>query len=226
MKKRKSRKKDLDLVAILAAKARKTAAHQSSQPLLEQVLETMLGEREKDAEAALKAMARLLKEFVDWNEVRIVSQDRLLPFLEDLWGGAYKAKVVQAFLHKIFSRSGSLDVQFMLDLEQEALEDYLAGIMEMREGTRKILLLRIFHKQVLPFTMDHELIFERVGTNFVFGDEEMKGLFAPFDTGALEGILHLLDGILEKHCKEKPACSGCALKPVCIHADEKDLKKS
>jgi hypothetical protein len=140
-----------------------------------------------------------MEEFVDWNEVRLVSHDRLERFFSPLNRGEYKRKALQAVLNKIFSRSGSLDYQFMMDFESEDLEDYLAGIMELEEGTRKRLMLRVFRKPVSPVTTDHEIVFEKADTEFMPGSEEMKALFAQMSTLDLERVHMLLDQMVQEH---------------------------
>lgn len=198
MKIRKSKKRDLAILEVLKNKATPVEEYESNSPLLEQLIENILSEKSNDLDVSQKVQTELLNEFVDWNEIRIVASERLTPFFGVYEDGQYKVKVLQAVLNKIFSRSGSLDYQFLLDFEQDDLEDYLSGIMELNESTRKRLLLRVFKKKVLPVTTDHEIIFEIVGSTFVPGDEVMKELFSGLELGQLEGIKQLLDQIIDE----------------------------
>lgn len=219
MTRKKSKKKDAELFEIIIAKSRSSQPYHSTRPLMEQIIENILLENEKNPASPQKTMEMLLKEFVDWNEVRVVTMERLLPFFKNIESGEAKAKSLQAFLNKIFSRSGSLECQFLLELDVDALEDYLAGIMEFKEGTRKTIIIRVFKKSIFPFTMDHEIVFERVGTMFSIGDEQMRAHFAQFSPEGLEGAYQFLNSVQQKHChEEKPACGNCPLKPACIYA--------
>lgn len=198
MKKRKSKKRDKAFLDELLKKSKRVSIPESGGSLIENMIDTILLERGEDPTAIDKLKSELMKEFVDWNEIRLVSPDRLEGFFEKLGNGDYKRKVVQALLNKIFSRSGSLDFQFLLDFETDDLEDYLSGIMEMSEETRKLLLVRVFKKNILPISTEHEVIFEMVGTTYSPGDEQMKETFSQLDPEELEGIKNLLDIVLNE----------------------------
>ncbi|MBF0243763.1 MAG: hypothetical protein HQL31_00635 [Planctomycetes bacterium] len=111
--------------------------------ILEEALAFIIKEKEADRSIFWSLRDSLMDDFVDWNEVRIASPDRLEKAFAKLKNGESKRKVIQALLNKIFSRSGSLDHQFMLDFSSEALEDYLAGVMEMNEKTRAALIEKV-----------------------------------------------------------------------------------
>jgi hypothetical protein len=191
-----SKKRDIKLVEILREKSLEVNLENSSLPILEQIIECIMLEHEDTPEKSLEIKKKLMEEFVDWNEVRIVREERLEPFFNDLQNPKYKLKVLQAVLNKIFSRSGSLEYQFLLDLEKGDLEDYLTGIMELNESTRKMLILKVFKKAVLPFTTDHEVIFETFCTEFHPGDDSMMSLFEEVEIEILEGMRLLFDQIL------------------------------
>lgn len=218
MKLRKSKKKDQEFFDLLLKQSKKVRIPERTGSLLEQIVDVILSEDEKKATLAEETRDKLTTQFVDWNEIRIVMPDRLQPFFSVHKNGDYKLKAVQAVLNKIFSRSGSLAHQFLLDLEIEALEDYLAGIMELSESTRKNIILEAFSLPILPVTLDHEIIFERVGTSYAIGDETSKKIFAELSPEELLGVKQTLDSVLSKHCKEKPLCAKCPLKSVCIEA--------
>jgi len=196
---RKSKKKDTIFLDHLVSNAKKVKAYESNLSVLEQIIENILSEGESNKPKLDQIFQDLKDYFVDWNEVRIVPIDRLEKFFEGFKEGAYKLKVIQAILNKIFSRTGSLDYKFLIDFEADALEDYLAGIMEMKEDTRKRIILRVFKKSVIPVREEHERIFEKVGTTFSVGDEEMKKAFSKYSLETLEGIKDYLDTVLSKH---------------------------
>ena len=192
--------RDERFIEVLLKYAPLVEAYQSSAPLMEQLIDNILSDGEEYVEEQVRSFKQnLLEEFVDWNEVRLVAPDRLMPFFGKLANGDYKRKALQAVLNKIFSRSGSLDYQFMMDFESDDLEDYLAGIMELLEGTRKRLMLRVFRKTVNPVTTDHEVIFEKAQTEHMPGSEEFKVLFSKLSTLELEQIHRLLDKIVHEH---------------------------
>lgn len=192
--------RDQRFIELLLQHAPQVDTYQSSAPLMEQLIDNIVSDGEVYDEEKVRALKhKLMEEFVDWNEVRLVSHDRLASFFEGLNNGEYKRKALQAVLNKIFSRSGSLDYQFMMDFESEDLEDYLAGIMELQESTRKRLMLRVFRKTVSPVTTDHEIAFEKAETEFVPGSEEMKAFFAKMETTDLERIHMILDQIIVEH---------------------------
>lgn len=193
---RKSKKRDSLFIEVLAQNAVKVDPYESTDPILEQIIECVLDQDESDLNVVKEVKNQLLVDFVDWNEVRIVTKERLSPSLKKLTHNDYKVKVLQAVLNKIFSRTGSLECQFLLDFEKNDLEDYLTGIMELTEYSRKRLILRVFKKHVLPFTSDHEVIFETFGSQFVIGDTSMIELFEPYDEVQLQGILELLNTII------------------------------
>lgn len=222
MKNRKTKKKDAQFVEILLSKAKRAPSYSSSSSLLGQCIENILAEGENDETAAGDLIKRLLAEFVDWNEVRIVSAERLRPLLEvsQTQQIDYKLKALQAFLNKIFSRSGTLDYQFLIDFDLNALEDYLSGITELIDHTRMRLVLRVFKLPVLPLTHDHGRIIERVGSVFTLGDEQMIKSFDGHPPEVLEGVKHFLDHILSKFCTESPKCARCPLNDLCCYAEE------
>jgi hypothetical protein len=192
--------RDKDFVQHLLSAAPKVEAYEPSGPLMEQLIDNLLVESLGfDAKALDAFKASLFESFVDWNEVRLVSPDRLTPFFGEGADAEYGRKVIQALLNKIFSRGGSLDHQFLMDFEAEDLEDYLAGIMEMKESTRKRLLLRVFKKNVIPATTEHEVIFEKAGVDLAPGSEEMKELFSDLESLDLERIQLMLDKILAEN---------------------------
>jgi hypothetical protein len=150
-----------------------------------------------------KLKKQMLEEFVDWNEVRIVSPDRLSKYFTNLENGEYKRTALQALLNKIFSRSGSLDYQFLMDFESNDLEDYLTGIMELREATIKRVILRVFKKPVPPITTEHEVILEVAGSSLIPGSEEIKEVFKSYEIEQLESIQLLLDQMVEEDAKSR-----------------------
>jgi hypothetical protein len=87
----------------------------------------------------------------------------------------------------------------MMDFESEDLEDYLAGIMELKEGTRKRLMLRVFRKSVVPVTTDHEIVFESAQTDQLPGSEEFKAPFLALEINGLERIHAILDQMVAEH---------------------------
>lgn len=192
--------RDQQLIQHLLKAAPKVVAYEPSGPLLEQLIDNLLVESLGLDDKSLESFKKsLFESFVDWNEVRLVSPDRLTPFFGEGPEADYGRKVIQALLNKIFSRGGSLDHQFLMDFEAEDLEDYLAGIMEMKESTRKRLLLRVFKKNVIPATTEHEVIFEKAGIVLAPGSEEMKELFAGLESLELERIQLMLDKILAEN---------------------------
>jgi hypothetical protein len=187
-------------IDLLLSHAPQVDIYQSSAPLMEQLIDNIISDGDVFREEVVRDLKQsLMDHFVDWNEVRLVSNDRLESFFSQLEKGDYKRKALQAVLNKIFSRSGSLDYQFMMDFESDDLEDYLAGIMELQEGTRKRLMLRVFRKAVSPVTTDHEIIFEKADTEFMPGSEEMKVMFSKMETVDLERIHMLLDLMVQEH---------------------------
>lgn len=187
-------------VEMLLQSAPNIAPYESSSSLMEQLIDNIMSDGEVYSKEDIDGLkASLLEDFVDWNEIRLVSPDRLKVYFEGLNEGEYKRKVLQAVLNKIFSRSGSLDYQFMMDFESEDLEGYLAGIMELKEGTRKRLMLRVFRKPVEPVTTDHEIIFEAAQSEHMPGSEEFKAPLFALEINELERILALLDTMVEEH---------------------------
>jgi ribosomal protein S16 len=209
--------RDERFIELLLAFSPVVEAYQSSAPLMEQLIDNILSDGEDFCDTTIRSFKQsILDEFVDWNEVRLVAPDRLMPFFSTLNNGEYKRKALQAILNKIFSRSGSLDYQFMMDFESDDLEDYLAGIMELREGTRKRLMLRVFRKSVNPVTTDHEVIFEKAATDHMPGSEEFKALFSKMPTLELERIHRLLDRIVHEH---GGVVAGELLSPEDFHSE-------
>ncbi|MBF0196447.1 MAG: hypothetical protein HQL32_01995 [Planctomycetes bacterium] len=195
----KSKKRDSLFLKALIERAPRVSLYESTANLLEQIIDNILSEREEDDSMIQGVKDKLLVEYVDWNEIRLVSPDRLAVFFEALVDGEYKRKVLQAFLNKIFSRTGSLEHSFLNDFEDSDLDDYLAGIMEMREETRKRILLRVFKRHILPISVDHEVIFEIAETTYYPGDEDMKAAFSALSLEELEGVKLLLDEVLSQN---------------------------
>lgn len=189
---------DKTFLDALLSEAPGVEAYQSSSPLLEQLIDNILNEGGPAIDEVEKIKEALLKDFVDWNELRLVSPDRLAPFFKDIYNGEYKRTALQALLNKIFSRSGSLDYQFLMDFEANDLEDYLTGIMELKESTIKRLILRVFRKAVPPVTSDHEVLLEVAGSDLIPGSEEIKDVFKDYEVEKLEGLQLILDKIVEE----------------------------
>jgi len=190
--------KDKTFIDALLKQAPSVEVYQSSSPLLEQLIDNILLEDGPSNEVVTTLKTGLLQEFVDWNEIRIVSSDRLASYFQELINGDYKRMALQALLNKIFSRSGSLDYQFLMDFEANDLEDYLTGIMELRENTIKRLMLRVFKKNVSPVTTDHEIVLEVAGCSLIPGSEDIKTVFKAYQVEQLEGIQLLLNKILKE----------------------------
>ncbi len=188
-----SKKPETRLLEFLLKNAPEIHEYDSARPLLEQIIENIFLESVASAQDAADLIGELLTSFVDWNEVRIVAPERLLPHFEGVANGDYKIKAMQAFLNKIFSRSGSLDYQFLLEFDLGGLEDYLSGVMEFREKTRKLILLRVFRMPVLPYTIDHEKMLEKIGVEISMGDERVRKEYLQYTTLQLEGMLRVLE---------------------------------
>lgn len=189
---------DKSFIDALLNESPSVDSYQSSSPLLEQLIDNILSEGGSENEAIESLKETMLQEFVDWNEVRLVSPDRLASYFEKIDDGDYKRTALQALLNKIFSRSGSLDYQFLMDFETNDLEDYLTGIMELRENTIKRIILRVFKKTVPPITTDHEVVLEIAGSSLIPGSEEIKEVFKDYEVEQLEGIQILLDAIVKE----------------------------
>jgi hypothetical protein len=194
---------DQTFIDALLKEAPSVDSYQSSSPLLEQLIDNILTEGGPSDEEVEKLKKQMLEEFVDWNEVRIVSPDRLSKYFTNLENGEYKRTALQALLNKIFSRSGSLDYQFLMDFESNDLEDYLTGIMELREATIKRVILRVFKKPVPPITTEHEVILEVAGSSLIPGSEEIKEVFKSYEIEQLESIQLLLDQMVEEDAKSR-----------------------
>jgi len=192
--------RDQQFIQHLLKAAPKLEPYEPSGSLLEQLIDHLLIESlGLDTKGLESFKSSLFEIFVDWNEVRLVAPDRLKPFFGQTHEAEYGRKVIQALLNKVFSRGGSLDHQFLMDFEAEDLEDYLAGIMEMKESTRKRILLRVFKKNVIPATTEHEVIFEKAGIILAPGSEELKELFSDLSSLELEQIQLVLDKILSEN---------------------------
>jgi len=189
---------DKSFIDALLNESPSVDSYQSSSPLLEQLIDNILSEGGSESEAIESLKETMLQEFVDWNEVRLVSPDRLASYFQKINDGDYKRTALQALLNKIFSRSGSLDYQFLTDFETNDLEDYLTGIMELRENTIKRIILRVFKKTVPPITTDHEVVLEIAGSSLIPGSEEIKEVFKDYEVEQLEGIQMLLDTIVKE----------------------------
>lgn len=195
--------KDQAFIDALLKEAPPVDTYESSSPLLEQLIDNILTEGGSSDSQVENLKKEMLEEFVDWNEIRIVSPDRLAKYFTGLENGEYKRTALQALLNKIFSRSGSLDYQFLMDFESNDLEDYLTGIMELREATIKRVILRVFKKPVPPITTEHEVILEIAGSSLIPGSEEIKEVFKSYEIEQLEGIQLLLDKIVEEDAKSR-----------------------
>lgn len=189
---------DQAFVDALLKEAPSVDSYQSSSPLLEQLIDNILTEGGSSETKVDELKKQMLQEFVDWNEIRIVSPDRLSKYFYDLENGEYKRTALQALLNKIFSRSGSLDYQFLMDFESNDLEDYLTGIMELKETTIKRVILRVFKKPVPPITTEHEVVLEIAECSLIPGSEEIKEVFKNYEIEQLESIQLLLDQIVEE----------------------------
>ena len=196
-------KTDQSFIDAILKEAPSVSAYQSSLPLIEQLIDNILTEGGSEEDEIHKFKAAMLEEFVDWNEVRIVSPDRLAKYFVKIENGDYKRTALQALLNKIFSRSGSLDYQFLMDFSSNDLEDYLTGIMELRETTIKRVILRVFKKPVPPITTEHEVILELAESSLIPGSEEIKEVFKGYEIEQLESIQILLDQIVEEDASSR-----------------------
>ena len=90
-------------VEMLLQSAPNIAPYESSSSLMEQLIDNIMSDGEIYSKEEIDGLkASLLEDFVDWNEIRLVSPDRLKVYFEGLNEGEYKRKVLQAVLNKIF----------------------------------------------------------------------------------------------------------------------------
>ncbi len=175
---------------------------------------------EDGLEAAKRASAALLAEFVDWNEVRVSSWKEIGAILEKerISSPGDKAIALKRSLEAVFTETNRMDLDAVSKMPQEKAVNLLLKLKDMDEGSLAALLYLHVGLQTLAPTQRLLRVAQRIG--FIQESampSSMKQNLSSFVGQRNAFRFHYLLGKLgEKYCFEKAAfCGKCPALPYC-----------
>lgn len=179
--------------------------------------------RETTNRSASRASARLLREFVDWNEVRVARcgelERAIHPFMPDDRGGEAARRLVYC-LQQVFQSRGTLDLDGLARTSADETRKFLQGIDGVNKDEVDLVLLLGLGESVMPVNSDMLRAGKRMG---VISNSATKLQAQRALETALEGEdLHACYVALREHARQvcfpdTPACNTCAVRRVCRH---------
>jgi endonuclease III len=153
-----------------------------------------------------------------WSDVYRASEKEIANTIQKGGLGKQKARWIKRFLDEIKTRNGKLCLDYIKDLDDEAMEKYLTSLPGVGIKTAKCIMMYSFNRPVLPVDTHTYRISQRVG---LIGKlrSEIK----------IHGILHNIVPIQIRYsyhvncvahgrsiCKAiKPNCRNCVISSLC-----------
>ena len=167
------------------------------------------------------AFARLERDFVDWNEVRVTNTRDIAATIRGIGQDSAKAEALKAILSRVFLDRHELYFDFLTDMRDENLIAYL----ESASG-----LARVYQQAVLVYALGHPSLLVSEGTVRALKRVGVlpKQMDVEAATEALSGVVPkrrllslsvLMGHVAVNFCSvRKPSCSICPLRVLCNSA--------
>lgn len=174
--------------------------------------------RHVDEKKGRAALANLLANYEDWNELRVAQVQEIAGSLKFGAKGSAAAGDVKTFLQEIFQESHGLDLEFLGGDSQTAYR-FVSQLSFMGLGVGHYL-LQLAHDGALPTTSGLVRVLDRVGlitrtTSIKKAREAIAPLIGPGKDAQLEFAVRVGE-IASRWCESrKPLCHDCVLVDDC-----------
>jgi len=189
-------------------------------PLLAGVVKAVLSV-DANPQKVEAAFARLQKEFVDWNEVRVTAPREIANCVRGVGDETAKAETVKALLSKVFTDRNELYFDYLTDMQDETLIAYLGTIQGLSRLYQHALLVHGLGHGALLLSAGSLRVLKRVGVvpRQVHADEAFDLLSGVVAKRWLLSFSILIGEVAAGYCTlRSPSCGECALRVLCITA--------
>ena len=222
-------KRDQQLAGTVMTTLRKVygrptvSEHESA---LEALMFGIINDGETDGKAPA-AIRRLLRLFVDWNEVRVSGTHEIADALSGIPDAVEKARVIRAVLNRLLRRTCDLSLEYLRDKSQREGLRLVSGVQGFPESAlARAMCLELDH-DVMPLTPKVVMICRRLGLLKQGLDQKttLRRVQAAVSKKQMFEFHSLLSRHAEMTCFENsPTCVECKLADYC--AEGKKIVKA
>ena len=194
---------------------RQTASEQGS--ALEALMLGILEDGAPDGKAAT-ALRRLLRHFVDWNEVRVGDPHEIADALSGVPNAVEKAQIMRAVLDRLVERTCELSLEYLRDKSQREALRLINGIEGFPESAlARTICIELDH-DVMPLTPKITMICRRLG--LLKQGLDQKTSLRRVQSAVSKAQMFEFHSLLARHvantCFESnPDCLACKLASHC-----------
>ena len=184
---------------------------------LEALMFGIIHDGETDSKAPT-AVRRLLRLFVDWNEVRVSGTHEIADALSGIPDAVEKARIIRAVLNRLVRRTCDLSLEYLRDKSQREGLRLVSGVQGFPESAlARAMCLELDH-DVMPLTPKVALICRRLG--LLKQGLDQKTTLRRVQTAVSKKQMFEFHSLLSQHvettCFEKaPTCVECKLAGHC-----------
>lgn len=189
---------------------------QQQEPLNELVWAALLdSSTQKDADRALK---RLVRTFVDWNEVRVSRPEQVETAIKFLDGAAERARRMVSVLNSLFAKRGSLSLAFLHEEKRTDALDFLSSLQGASgEMVARVMFFALGHPAV-PLTNYVLRVSSRIG--LIPPDGEPDQARNRLEKIVQKDMMHDFHALFNEHGRKfclvnSPRCRRCAIRQQC-----------
>jgi len=181
------------------------------------LVETILSQNTSNANSQA-GYRQLRRRFKTWNQVAGAAVEEVERHIRVSGLSRIKAPRIQTILRQIKSERGTIDLQFLNDLDEQPAYEYLMNFSGIGPKTANCVLIFAFGKPVFPVDTHIHRIAKRLAlipqnASAEKAHELLKPMIAPIDRYATH-ILLIEHG--RKVCKAiNPRCGECVLLAMC-----------
>jgi len=187
------------------------------------LVETILSQNTSNANSQA-GYRQLRRRFKTWNQVASAPVDEVERHIRVSGLSRIKAPRIQAILRQIKADRGTIDLQFLSDLDEQPAYDYLMNFTGIGPKTANCVLIFAFGKRVFPVDTHIHRIAKRLGlippkASAEQAHELLKPMIAPTDRYSMH-VLLIEHG--RKVCKAiNPRCDECVLLDMCPYGNQR-----
>ena len=208
-----------DLVDALEKKLGKPS-RAATRPLLPAIVKAVLSV-DASPQKVESAYAKLEKEFVDWNEVRVTAPRELAECIKGVGDELAKAEAITALLGKVFADRNELYFDFLSDMQDETRIAYLETIQGLD---------RLYQQALLVYGLGHSAllvghgalrVLKRVGvvSKQTDGEAAFESLSGVIAKRRLLPFSVLTAEVAATFCHlRSPECKECPVRVLCVNA--------
>jgi endonuclease III len=195
-----------------------------SKPILEELIYSLLREG-TTADKAEKAYNRLLKQFFDWNEIRVSTPGEIAECIRELPDAITRAQRIIGVLHEWFELTFTFSME---DLAKKGVKEGARKISRLKDANEfsvAWVVQRGLGGHAIPLDTPTIRCLHRLGaiddpTDSLDAISGSLEHFIPKTKGPL--ITDLVSQVAGEICLEKPKCDKCPLKGDCAYAKAKE----